>query len=121
MLGFAILVLQGYISTGYYFLLIDFIENYTLQPQNEVQEKYFTSQQIFIFVHITVMHSPTSIEDDRKILGEYHFYINNDRSHSTEFVHGFFQLFYGNLANRGITYCQHIIWSDNCTPQFKNE
>ena len=25
-------------------LVVDFIENYTLQPQNEVQEKYYTSQ-----------------------------------------------------------------------------
>ena len=37
-----------------------------------------------------------------------------------EFVHGFFQLFYGDLANRGITYRQHIIWSDNYVSQFKN-
>ena len=66
------------------------------------------------------MHSPTSTEDDRKILREYHFYISNDRSHSIKFVHGCFQLFYGDLANRGITYCQHIIWSDNCASQFKN-
>ena len=64
------------------------------------------------------MHSPTSTEDDRKILREYHFYISE--SHSTEFVHGCFQLFYGDLANRGITYCQYIIWLDNCASQFKN-
>ena len=25
-------------------LVVDFAENYTLQPQNEVQEKYYTSQ-----------------------------------------------------------------------------
>ena len=58
--------------------VVDFTENYTLQPRNEVQEKYYTSQQVSIFVHITFMHSPTSIEDDRKILREYHFYISND-------------------------------------------
>ena len=66
------------------------------------------------------MHSPTSIDDDKKILREYHFYISNDRSHSMGFVHGHFQIFYGDLANRGITYHQYIIWSDNCTSQFKN-
>ena len=95
--------------------VVDFAENYTLQPQNEVQAKYYTSQQVSIFVHITFMHSPTSTEDDRKILREYHFYISDDRSHSIEFVHGCFQLFYGDLANRGITYSQNIIWWDNCT------
>ena len=51
--------------------VVDFIENYTLQPQNEVQEKYYTSQQVSIFFHITFMHSPTSTEDDMKILREY--------------------------------------------------
>ena len=66
------------------------------------------------------MHSPTSIEDNKKILREYHFYITDDRTHSMEFVNGCFQLFYKDLANRGITYHQHIIWSNNCTSQFKN-
>ena len=66
------------------------------------------------------MHSPTSIEDHRKILREYHFYINDDRSHSKKLVHGCFQLFYGDLVNKGITYRQHIIWSKNCASQFKN-
>ena len=100
--------------------VVDFANNYTIQQQNEVQEKYYTSQQVFIFVHITFMHSPTSTEDDKNILREYHFYISNDRSYSTEFLHGCFQLFYGYLANRGIPYHQHIIWSENCTSQFKN-
>ena len=84
-------------------LVVDFVENYTLEPQNKVQEKYYTSQQVSIFVYITFIHSPTNTEDDRNILREYHFYISNDRSHSMEFVHGCFQLFYGDLANRGIS------------------
>ena len=99
--------------------VVDFVEKYTLQPQNEVQEKYYTSQQVSIFVHITFMHSRTSIEDDRKILREYHFYISNDQSHSMEFIHGYFQLFDGDLANRGISYHQHIISLENCASKFK--
>ena len=58
--------------------VVEFIENYTLQPQNEVQAKYYTSQQVSIFVHIKFMHSPSSIEDDMKILREYHFCISDD-------------------------------------------
>ena len=50
--------------------VVGFIENYTLKPQNEVQEKYYTFEHVSIFVHITFMHSPTSIEYDRKILRE---------------------------------------------------
>jgi hypothetical protein len=57
--------------------VVDSVENYTLQPQNEVQEKYYTSQQVSICIHITFMHSPTSTEDDRKILRKYHFYISD--------------------------------------------
>ena len=59
-------------------LVVDFAKNYTLKPQNEVQENYYTSQYVSIFFHITFMHSPTSIEDDRNILREYHFYISDD-------------------------------------------
>lgn len=66
------------------------------------------------------MHSPTSTKDDRNIVREYHFYISDDQLHSMKFVHGCFQLFYGDLANRGITYHQHIIWSENYASQFKN-
>ena len=97
-------------------LVVDFTKNYTLQPQNEVQEKYYTSQQVSIFVHITFMHAHTSTKDNKKILRKHHFYINDDRSHSIEFVHGCFQLFYGDLANRGISYRQHIMrygWDSN--------
>ena len=54
-----------------------------------------------------------------KILREYHFFISGDRSHSTEFVHRSFQLLYGDLANRGISYHEKIIWLD-CVSQFKN-
>ena len=51
------------------------------------------------------MYAPTSIEDDKNILREYHFYISDDRSHSTKFVHGCLQLIYRDLAKRGIPYC----------------
>ena len=44
MVGFAIQVVQGYFSLDTIVLVVDFLENYTLQPQNEVQEKYYTSQ-----------------------------------------------------------------------------
>ena len=66
--------------------VVDFAENYTLQPQNETQSQYYNSIQIAIFVHITYRHAPDSAEDNRKIIREYHFYMSDDRSHSHEFV-----------------------------------
>lgn len=73
--------------------IVDFIENYTLQPQNEVQSQYYNSTQVSIFVYIEFIHAHDSMEEDRKILREYHFYISDDRSHSIESVQGCFQIF----------------------------
>ena len=74
--------------------VVDFVENYTLQPQNEVQSQYYNSIQIVIFVHITCRHIPNSIEEDMKIIREYHFYMSDDRSHSSEFVQHYFENFF---------------------------
>ena len=64
MVGFLIQVCKDTFQLDTIVLVVNFIENYTLQPQNEVQEKYYTFQQVSIFFHITFMHSPTSTEDD---------------------------------------------------------
>ena len=44
--------------------VVDFAENYTLQPQNETQSQYYNSIQIAIFIHITYRHAPDSAEDN---------------------------------------------------------
>lgn len=95
--------------------VVIFYENYTLRPQNKVQPMYYNSIQVSNFVHIAFIHAHHSTEDDRKILREYHLYINDDQSHSIEFVQGCFRVFYENLWERGERYNQHIIWSNNCT------
>ena len=59
-------------------LVVDFAENYTLKPQNEVQPMYYNSTQVSIFVHIAFIHAHDSIEEDTNVLREYHFYINDD-------------------------------------------
>ena len=100
--------------------VIDFTKNYTLKPQNEVQPMYYISIQVSIFVHIAFIHAHHSVEDDRKVLKENHFYINDNQTHSLEFVQGHLKFFYENLRERDERYNQHIIWSDNCTTQFKN-
>ena len=74
--------------------VVDFAENYTLQPQNETQSQYYNSIQIAIFVHITYRHAPDSAEDNRKIIREYLFYMSDDRSHSYEFVQHCFEIFF---------------------------
>ena len=36
--------------------VVDFAENYTLQPQNEIQSQYYHSEQVSIMVHIMYRH-----------------------------------------------------------------
>ena len=58
--------------------VVDFAENYTLQPQNQIQSQYYHSKQVSIMVHIMYRHGPNSNEGKRVILKESHFYISDD-------------------------------------------
>ena len=58
---------------------------------------YYNSKQVSIFVHIEFIHAHDNTEDDKKVLREYHFYISNDQTHSSDFVQGCFRVFYDNL------------------------
>ena len=68
-----------------------------------------------MFVHIVYRHAPNSTEDDQIFLREYHFYMSDNKLHSSEFVQYCFKIFYENLRKREIHITQHLIWSDNCT------
>ena len=48
--------------------VVDFVENYTLQPQNEIQSQYYHLDQVSIMAHITYKHGPDSNEEKRVIL-----------------------------------------------------
>ena len=61
--------------------VVYFAENYTLQPQNEIQSQYYHSKQVSIMVHITYRHGQDSSEEKCVILKESHFYISDDRTH----------------------------------------
>lgn len=53
---------------GSILLVVDFVENYTLAPQDEVQSQYYNSVQVSIFVHIVYRHASDSTKEDHKIL-----------------------------------------------------
>ena len=40
--------------------VVDFAENYTLAPQEEIQYQYYNSQQVSIFMHILYTHADDS-------------------------------------------------------------
>ena len=48
--------------------VVDFVENHTLQPQNEIQIQYYHSEQVSIMVHIAYRHGPDNNEEKRVIL-----------------------------------------------------
>ena len=100
--------------------VVNFVENYTLQPQNEIQSQYYHSDQVNIIVHITYRHGADSTKENKVILKEYHFYISDDRCHDLAFVQHSFQLFYKHMEDNNIQMEQHWIWSDGCVGQFKN-
>ena len=58
--------------------VVDFAENYSLQPQNEIQSQYYHLEQVSRMVHITYRHGPDSTEENHMILKESHFYISDD-------------------------------------------
>jgi hypothetical protein len=67
---------------------VDFVENYTFAPQNEIQTEYFHSFQITIFVHICYRVNPEfgTTPEEPRILKDNHFYISDDDNHDTLFV-----------------------------------
>ena len=66
--------------------IVDFAENYTLQPQNEIQSQYYHSDQVSIMVHITYRHGPESSINNRIIKKETNFDISDDRCHDLHYV-----------------------------------
>ena len=82
--------------------VVDFAENYTLQPQNEIQSQYYHSDQVNIMVHITYRHGENNTEKKRVILKDYHFYISDGRCHDLDFVQHSFQFFYKHLEDKNI-------------------
>ena len=92
---------------GTIFSVVDFAENDTLQPQNEIRSQYYHLDQVSIMDHITYRDGPDSIEEKQVILKENHFYISDDQSHDFCYVQQCFQWFYNQLIAMGIPFCQH--------------
>ena len=51
-------------------LVVDLGENYTLQPQNEIQSQYYHLEEVSIMVHITYRHGSDNNEEKHMILKE---------------------------------------------------
>jgi phage terminase large subunit-like protein len=81
-------------------LVVDFVDNYTLQPKNEIQSQYYHLEKVNIMVHITYRHGLDSNEENKVILKEYHFYIRNDQFHDLAYIQHCFHFFTISLRRR---------------------
>jgi len=74
--------------------VVDFVENYSFEIQNEVQSMHWPNYQISILVHISFHHNlaPNPYDENLRILIEYHFYILDNRKHNSKFVQYYFKL-----------------------------
>ncbi len=74
--------------------VVDFVESYTFETQNEGQSMHWHNYQINILVHITYRHNPhpNPYDEESLILTKYQFYIFDDQKHDSEFVQHCFKL-----------------------------
>ncbi len=78
--------------------------------------------QISIPVHITYkvdLHFNQTNPQSSKILKEVHYYINDDKTHDSQFVQHAFALHWSCLKSKGCWLRHYIVWSDGCLTQFK--
>jgi hypothetical protein len=64
-----------------------------------------------------VPHDLTNL--DSGLIKEVHYFVSDDTSHDTFFVHHAFMLHWNHLQGQGCIPSNHIVWSDGCSGQFK--
>jgi hypothetical protein len=74
--------------------IVDFIENYHFEIQNEVQSMLCHNYEVHILVHITFQlnHNASMYHDDSCTPIEYHFYVYEDKKYDETFVQHCFKL-----------------------------
>jgi hypothetical protein len=74
--------------------VVDFVENYSFEIQNEVQSMHWYSYQISILIHICFCHNPgfDPYDENTSIFSEYHYYISNECKHDSNFVQHCFKI-----------------------------
>lgn len=99
---------------------VDFLGNYTLMVQNEIQNMHWYNFQISILVHITHKTNPNCNPTNSKstLLKEMH-YCFDDPSHDTLFVQHAFLFHQNSLQSRSFKPSRNIVWLDGCFGQFK--
>ena len=100
--------------------MVEVVENYTLQPKNEIQIQYYHLEKVSIMVHITSRHGPDTNEEKHVILKEIHCYISDEQTNEIHYMQHCFKLFYDHVIVMDIPFYRHFIWSDGFAGKFKN-
>ena len=103
--------------------IVDFVENYSVDIQNEVQSMHWHSYQISILVHITWVRNQTADPNDKSTrnIMTYHFYISDDPYHDSYFEQHCLLLHWQHVVSTGFEPKIHFIYSDGCSSQFKSK
>jgi hypothetical protein len=102
--------------------VIDFVENYSFEVQNEVQSMHWHSYQVTILVHISWIRNahPDPDDESTKNIMQYHFYISDDKKDGSYFVQHCLEMHWDCIVEGGFNPTSHWIWSDGCANQFKS-
>jgi hypothetical protein len=73
-----------------------------------------------ILVHITYRVQVNRESGENRVIKEGHFYISDDKSHDTLFMHHCLIEHWKWLADRGFKPREHIVFLDGTSSQFKN-
>jgi hypothetical protein len=93
-----------------------------MKVQNEVQSMHWHSSQVPILVHITYFRNPEYNAEDselKEILKEVHYYVSDEKEHDSIFVQHAFRLHWKFMTDQLCYPLRHIVWSDDCSAQFK--
>lgn len=104
-------------------VVMDFSENLSLQPQDEIESAHWNVKQVTIHPIYIVRHSIDSTPDDPKIQKESLIVISDSLTHDSNAVQVFTQKLMAHLRNNPGPVPINVIhrFSDNCAAQYKNK
>ncbi len=102
-------------------VVMDFSENFTIEPQDEIQAAHYTQKQITIHPIYIVRHSPDSSPDNPKIMKESLIVLSDNMTHDAKAVYLFTTKLFIHLQDQDPSVPIKVLhrFSDNCAVQYK--
>lgn len=101
--------------------VMDFSENISLQPQDEIESSHWTHKQVTLHPIFLVRHAPESTLDEPKIVKESLIIISDHLTHDADAVFSFTKQLLLHIQNNPGPEPVRTIqrFSDNCAAQYK--